>query len=244
MDPVCSAAVRLGKRLFRCRERVPRREVIVVGVCGASGSGKSTLSKYLAEELLCPLEVLGSDMWFKWASLPPCPHGYTGKCPEIPESQDLLMLCEALSSVVYQLATADNGEVPDIVVNTPMEKHVFLSKTGEQLSDNPVHVIVEGFVIFAESSLVSLCHHLLWLETDCNISCQRRWSRKKRGKASLISFQDVYTNHIFKAHEQCRERMLANLKHRAYTVLDANLDECMVRKNALAALGVQSLSVP
>lgn len=237
------------------------RDVQVIGVCGPSASGKGRLTysdkpgvDSLASLLNCPFLPMCSDDWFKaLRDLPACPHEppATGNvawrrdiCPELPESQDLPSLYAALQHVVKQLATAPNGAVPDVCVQTPGGRFQ-LPKTGfcPLLSDQPVYVIVEGFVIFAEPDLVARCNRLFWLEMSCETGSRRRFFREtgrwpRDPDPGYDRFQKIYAGHIYESHRRCRGRMLENIRAREPVVIDVNKDADAVLRDVRDALQV------
>lgn len=237
------------------------RDVIVVGVCGPSASGKGRLTysdepgaDSLTCRLKCPFLPLCSDFWFKaHRDLPACPHEPPAagnakwrrdKCPEMPESQDLRSLCVALQHLVLQLGTAPPGLAPDVNVDMPRGRIAYPKAAfGALLSDEPVYVIVEGFVIFAEPDLVARCHHLFWLEMSCETGCRRRFHRQNKRwpqdtEPKFISFREIYTGHIHESHRRCRDRMLGNIRGREHVQIDAEQGADAILRAASSALRV------
>lgn len=175
------------------------RSVVVVGICGASGSGKSTLAKQLADAFDSPILPISADRYFKNRK-PTCCYGTGRACPEMPESVDQSALARELQSLVELLTTVDS--MPSVSLKDCLDRS---DRVGHRLGDKQVVLMVEGFVLLAELTLVELCDHLVWLECDEETGCQRRFKRRMLNKhtkdaaAEFAQFQSFY-GHVWRHH--------------------------------------------
>ena len=55
----------------------------------------------------------------------------------------------------------------------------FGAKEAQQLTD-PVYIIAEGFLLYTDRDLAKLCDIRLWLETDKETICMRRFRRRSK----------------------------------------------------------------
>lgn len=84
------------------------------------------------------------------------------------------------------------------------------------MTEDPVVVVVEGFLIFAEPSLVDVCTHLVEIGLDGRTGAIRR-CRRERGDPTAVP-DDRYLRfcrHIYSHHMEIREQMSQNASQRA-----------------------------
>ena len=160
------------------------RHVYVILICGTSGSGKSTLARELTDYLHFPFEPIQSD-WFqrRHEDLTPCPHTVpAGVVPwsrthctdsELPGSQDLSRLCNVLREIIHALSTAPNGPQPAIAIHRPRGVY-HLQQRWETFNERQVHLIVEGYSVFAEPALLGLSEWQIWLHIGSDTAATRR----------------------------------------------------------------------
>lgn len=157
------------------------RRLFIVGICGRSGSGKSTLAKRLCKTLRMPFPPLQTD-WFRKVSGDTAVH-QPNTYWEGPASQDLTAFYDAVIEVAYLLQTGKDDDMHSFDIITPaFGCHTLrANKEWENLQhrhDESVGLCLEGFVLFAEPMLVSLCHDLIFLDVDAETACQRRLQRQ------------------------------------------------------------------
>ena len=74
----------------------------------------------------------------------------------------------------------------------------FGAKEAQQLTD-PVYIIAEGFLLYTDRDLAKLCDIRLWLETDKETICMRRFrrrSKKQKRHWSEEEFSKWFSIHV------------------------------------------------
>lgn len=169
-------------RAVACKAPAARglRDVLLIGIAGPSGVGKSTLANKLAEELNSPLAPVGMD-WFLVPEWMPKDAELGGRIWETPDGVDFDRLRHELLQVAQ--AVADATHVPDeLPVGGKFgEDIVRKGYAGHLLTEEPVALIVEGFLLFYNAALCKQLSALIWLETDCETCLLRRF-RRGRGR--------------------------------------------------------------
>ena len=158
-----------GKRTRQNEFVEAQRQVFFVGVCGPTGSGKSTLAEALAQEVASPIHPIGADMFFKFpgsSDFGSCPQRRFHNCWEHPDSVDHALLLKRLKRIKQQFATATI--TPEIVLKGPRGERKLNVKKGididKQLGKDPVVILVEGFLLFADKNLTTFLDYHLFLD--------------------------------------------------------------------------------
>ena len=221
------------------------RRVFVVGVLGPSGVGKSSLCWRLAHATKSPFQPLQSDWYVRPAAcLPPCTHYATAPhlqwdqrvCYELPSSYDLNGLHDELVRLIRHVAHCKPAEFHPYCVKPPLARwQGQLWKTGEGTEAGPIWLFVEGFVLFAEPSLVALMDELVWLDVPWKISAKRRYQRGN-GRVNYETFCSEYRDHMCVAHDSYRQLMESNVQHRYVHKINAAADAEEVFHEVLTAL--------
>ena len=195
------------------------REVRIVGICGASATGKSELANRLVEALQSPVNALSADWYFcKPRNIKPC-----RKCPQCWEqvsSVNLDGLALDLGKLTNALATAPSGPVPEIsfghsahnVCGISGKNPARIDRAGVTLTHEPVVVVVDGFLLFANPSVCEMLHAgIFLLADDVEMLARRRFQRQGgclEDAAAWAEARDEYVQHIYEHHLRAQPGML------------------------------------
>ena len=151
-------------------------------MCGPTGSGKSTLAEALTQEVASPIHPIGADMFFKFpgsSDFGSCPQRRFHNCWEHPDSVDHALLLKRLKSIKQQFATATI--TPEIVLKGPRGERKLNVKKGididKQLGKDPVVIIVEGFLLFADKNLTTFLDYHLFLDLKRETGSHYNWTK-------------------------------------------------------------------
>ena len=218
------------------------RQVIVVGVLGPSGAGKSSLCRRLSRKLNCPYESISTDGYVRRKrDLPRCPHRASDPsvqwsqdcCYELPCSYDLNGFHDELLLLVKYVAQCKKGDLHPYYM-TQLGRQRKLQPAMDLREGEPVYIIVEGFILFAEPAIVHQVDELVWLHVPWETSCERRCKREGRNPEGPRRI--VYKEHIHAAHLNYQRLLLRNVGHREVLDIDASGDADDVLQQVLARL--------
>ena len=196
-----------------------QRSVRIIGICGASATGKTVLATKLAE--VSPVVMLSADWYFhKPRKIGPCRKSPC--CWEQLSSVDLEALAQDLRELTTDLSRAPPGPVPDLlfgssahnVYGVGKNNPARITRDGFTLTNEPVVVVVEGFLLFGDPDVCEQLHAGIFLTADDGeLLARRRFQRSGgslEGAAAWASFRDEYMSHIYQHHLRAAPGMLAN----------------------------------
>merc|ERR1712232_699454 len=200
----------------------------------------STVAEVLAQELRSPIRHIQADWFFK-ARLPKCPK--SSACWELPASVDCPLMVSELRRIAGELSAKT---VPSITLQGTNKRKVKLDLpgvVGTRIVARPVVIVVEGFVLFAEPSLVELMSNFIWLDMDSMTGAVRRYLRSRAGPGppdeSNPAFRkwkkEGYDGHIYQHYEELKTLQLENVERtgRPAVRIDASLAKDVVLQTAL-----------
>lgn len=166
---------------------------ILLGIAGGTGSGKTTLADKLVDSFgRDEVSILRHDNYYKRHD-EMCYEDRTKLNYDHPDAFDTELLCEHIR------ALKKGGEI-----QMPLYDYSVHNRSDRTVLVAPAPVIVlEGILIFAESSLCELMDIKVFVDTDADVRILRRIVRdvKERGR-SLDSVIDQYLTTVKPMHEQ------------------------------------------
>lgn len=115
-------------------------------------------------------------------------------------------------------------------------------KLGGRLSDEPVYIVVEGFLLFAHAGIVAMMSHCLFLSIDGDTGAMRRYLRTggsipcDDSNSNFVKFKRNYKGHIFKHYEEFRDMLIRNAGDKLRARIDGTLQQDEVARIAVSAL--------
>ena len=213
---------------------LPTRQVRVIGIGGPSCSGKSTLAMQLAKQLRSPLVPLCADWYFKPVkAFDRC--ASCKSCWELPTSVNSELLVRELHKLMETLRTSGEVEL------TTMRRTFNATAEGAELleADEPVYVVLEGFVLFSDPRVVKLLYAAVWLDLPFEEGAMRRFLRQAGDPAKAGAFEryrDIHYKHIYDHHLEFRHAQLTNVAIKLVCRIDALLAPEAVLNTATIAL--------
>lgn len=191
-------------------DELSSRRVFFVGISGPSCCGKSTLARQLAAQLKSPVNPIPLDGYFRPELMPS--HPKYGQNWETPEGVDFKSLLEDIHLVEGTFSSAE--VVPEkLVIKSAAARGggdiIRKSEAGRRLPGQPIVVVVEGFLLFYDSSVSTLFDAHLWLQADCQICCRRRHQRDAPGVPET-RFSEWYNGLVWSHFLKYQDRQLAN----------------------------------
>ena len=168
-------------------------ETILIGIAGGTGSGKTTLANKLIDSFgKDEVSVLRHDNYYKRHD-EMCYEERSKLNYDHPDAFDTELLCEHIR--MLKEGKAIQMPVYDYSIHNRSEKTI-------QVDPAPV-IVLEGILIFAETSLCELMDIKVFVDTDADVRILRRIVRdvKERGR-SLDSVIDQYLTTVKPMHEQ------------------------------------------
>lgn len=168
-------------------------DTILIGIAGGTGSGKTTLANELINSFgQDEVSILRHDNYYK---------RHDGMCYEErsklnydhPDAFDTELLCEHIRELKAGRS-----------IQMPVYDYSVHNRSEETIEVRPAPVIVlEGILIFAETSLCELMDIKVFVDTDADVRILRRIVRdvKERGR-SLDSVISQYLTTVKPMHEQ------------------------------------------
>lgn len=166
---------------------------ILIGIAGGTGSGKTTLADKLVDSFgENEVSILRHDNYYK---------RHDGMCYEElsklnydhPDAFDTELLCEHIRAL-------KDGKT----IEMPVYDYKIHNRSDDVILINPAPVIIlEGIMIFAETSLCELMDIKVFVDTDADVRILRRIVRDvKERKRSLDSVITQYLTTVKPMHEQ------------------------------------------
>jgi len=166
---------------------------ILIGIAGGTGSGKTTLADKLIESFGSDeVSILRHDNYYKRHD----EMTYDERAQlnyDHPDAFDTELLCEHIQKLKA-------GEA----IEMPVYDYTVHNRSSEVVLVNPAPVIVlEGILIFAETSLCELMDIKVFVDTDADVRILRRILRDvKERERSLDSVISQYLTTVKPMHEQ------------------------------------------
>ena len=173
----------------------------------------------LAEALQSPIRTLSADWFFKkMRDIRPC--RTHARCSELASSVDAEGLAQDVYELSAALASAPTGPVPELkfghrahgVHGVSATRPVTVSRSGFILTNEPVYVVIEGFVLFADPGVCAMLHAAIWLEAeDGEMLARRRFIRNGgEDEEAWRAFREDFIDHVYAHHLQAAPSMLVN----------------------------------
>jgi len=191
----------------------------------------------IAKEFNSPVRPISLDWYLepKWMPRDPV----HGKNWETPAGCDFGLLARDLQRLQDVFRKAE--QVPaELQVSADGQDIIVHEKTwdmaGEWLSEKPVVIVVEGFLLFYSRELTAMMHAQLWLEADFDVCLLRRHkrgrgSRKREVETSKDWFRDSVWYHYewYKdtQRENSRDALCLDSNQAKESVHEEALDHCM-----------------
>ena len=168
-------------------------DTILIGIAGGTGSGKTTLANELINSFgQDEVSILRHDNYYKRHD-DMCYEERSKLNYDHPDAFDTELLCE-------QIRELKAGRS----IQMPVYDYSVHNRSEETIEVRPAPVIVlEGILIFAETSLCELMDIKVFVDTDADVRILRRIVRdvKERGR-SLDSVISQYLTTVKPMHEQ------------------------------------------
>lgn len=193
------------------------------------------MARQLADWFRSPVLHISVDTYFKKGAKALCCYDDRRRCAEMPESVESNVCAAHLKRLVEVLSAADHVPSADWFRECPDREGV----TGKSLKSDRAVVVVEGFVLLAEPCLVDICDHIVFIDSDEDTCCRRRFGRKAHtGKdvdREYAAFQQEYS-HVYRHHRDLRPRFCEVMHGLSCVVVDGRGKEQEVFDAALHGL--------
>jgi nicotinamide/nicotinate riboside kinase len=187
------------------------RRVFFIGIGGPSCSGKTTLANRLAKALNSPLNPVPCDGYFVPSRMPR--HPQYGINWETPEGIDFETLQQDMDHIEKALSCTEAVPSSLVIKAHPSRGGGDMVRSGmanRKLDPGaPVVVLIEGFLLFYDTSISQMFDCTLWLPGDLDTCCGRRHRRDAAGMAAT-DFQSWYAGLVWAHFEKYQDRQLAN----------------------------------
>ncbi len=168
-------------------------DTILIGIAGGTGSGKTTLANELINSFgRDEVSILRHDNYYKRHD-DMCYEERSKLNYDHPDAFDTELLCEHIRELKAGRS-----------IQMPVYDYSVYNRSEETIEVRPAPVIVlEGILIFAETSLCELMDIKVFVDTDADVRILRRIVRdvKERGR-SLDSVISQYLTTVKPMHEQ------------------------------------------
>lgn len=168
-------------------------DTILIGIAGGTGSGKTTLANELINSFgQDEVSILRHDNYYKRHD-DMCYEERSKLNYDHPDAFDTELLCEHIRELKAGRS-----------IQMPVYDYSVYNRSEETIEVRPAPVIVlEGILIFAETSLCELMDIKVFVDTDADVRILRRIVRdvKERGR-SLDSVISQYLTTVKPMHEQ------------------------------------------
>ena len=168
-------------------------DTILIGIAGGTGSGKTTLANELINSFgQDEVSILRHDNYYKCHD-DMCYEERSKLNYDHPDAFDTELLCEHIRELKAGRS-----------IQMPVYDYSVHNRSEETIEVRPAPVIVlEGILIFAETSLCELMDIKVFVDTDADVRILRRIVRdvKERGR-SLDSVISQYLTTVKPMHEQ------------------------------------------
>ena len=168
-------------------------DTILIGIAGGTGSGKTTLANELINSFgQDEVSILRHDNYYKRHD-DMCYEERSKLNYDHPDAFDTELLCEHIRELKAGRS-----------IQMPVYDYSVHNRSEETIEVRPAPVIVlEGILIFAETSLCELMDIKVFVDTDADVRILRRIVRdvKERGR-SLNSVISQYLTTVKPMHEQ------------------------------------------
>ena len=185
-----------------------KRPVYLVTFAGATGAGKTTLCRGTSALLQAPV-AMSTDLF----------HVGSPAAWEQPSSVDFVTLklnLERIAAILSRVSAVP--EHIEIITKKGEAKRGWLKvqEKGRPLTDSPVFVCLDGFLVASDPAVASMMDYCLWLESSLEITTQRRILRARHTGASraekVAALSQYIANSAWPAYLRHKGTQLANLR--------------------------------
>ena len=219
---------------LRWKEQRCRRIVCAIGISGPSGAGKSTLARALCDQFDSPIMPVQLDWYTKHVRLDSdalqlaatgdtdaSQLAATGSAEKtgVPRNVDYNGLMQTVAHIKAVLSTI-KALPKSWVLKVGKSEIKILRKPEIQLTAAPIIVLVEGYLLFCEATMVALTKVRIWLDCAKEICLERLLQRRKknRGRTSRDAFVKHFETLTWPSYLRHKDQQLANLQDTAFVI--------------------------
>ena len=224
---------------LRWKEQRCRRIVCAIGISGPSGAGKSTLARALCDQFDSPIMPVQLDWYTKHVRLDSdalqlaatgdtdaSQLAATGSAEKtgVPRNVDYNGLMQTVAHIKAVLSTI-KALPKSWVLKVGKSEIKILRKPEIQLTAAPIIVLVEGYLLFCDATLLPLMQLHFWLECTKQLCLERLLQRRKKngGRTQRSEFVKHFDMFTWPAYLRHKDQQLANVE-KTKVALDSTAD--------------------